>query len=244
LGGNEDMNETPIPVEITFVDFKCPHCGNPVSFPDQWIGRAQECPTCCKILIVPKPGVEVGAKLPIPFKTSRLLLRRLIPMDLNDLLEMVSDEDLMRYLDWYPQNEEEVQGWLESDQKTRLFQRGHNFCLALELLEQPKVIGYVTLAYLEGENDEMCLNVMVNRNYQRRGFGTEAVRGAMDFIFVGLNVRRLCVWCDCRNFAGVRLLEKSGLRREGQFIKCKLMKGEWVDTVQYALLQEEYVSAT
>jgi RimJ/RimL family protein N-acetyltransferase len=237
-------NQTPIPVEIVFVDFKCPHCGNLVSFPDQWIGRPQECPNCFQILIVPKQGVEVGAKLPIPFKTSRLLLRRLMPIDLNDLLEMVSDEDLMRYLDWYPQDEEEVQSWLDSDQKTRLFQQGHNFCLALELLEQPKVIGYVTLSYLNKENDEMCLSVMVNRNYQRHGFGSEAVRGAMKFIFAGLNVRRLSAWCDSRNLAGLRMLEKAALRREGQFIKCKLMKGEWVDTVQYAFLQEEYLSAT
>jgi len=60
----------------------------------------------------------------------------------------------------------------------------------------------------------------------------------------GLNVRRLSAWCDSRNLAGLRMLEKVALRREGQFIKCKLMKGEWVDTVQYAFLQEEYLSAT
>jgi RimJ/RimL family protein N-acetyltransferase len=243
LGGNVDMNKTPIPVEITFVDFKCPHCGNAVSFPEQWIGRAQECPTCSQILIVPKQGVEIGAKLPIPFKTSGLLLRRLNPIDFNDLLEIVSDENLVRYQDWYPLDEQEVENWLAGDQKTLLFQRGHVFYLALELLEQPKVIGYVALTYLEKDNSEMSVDVLVNRNYQRRGFGTEAIRGAMQFTFVGLNVRRLCAWCDCRNLAGERLLEKAGLRREGQFIKCKLIKGEWVDSFQYALLQEEYVSA-
>jgi len=238
------INQTPIPVEIAFVDFKCPHCGGPVSFPDQWIGRAQECPTCSRILVVPKPGVEVGAKLPIPIKTSRLLLRRLIPMDSNDLLEIVSDEDMLRYLDWYPLDEQEVQNWLEDDQKHQLFQKGPAFYLALELLEQPKIIGYVALTYLEKDNSEMSVDLLVNPNYQRRGFGTEAFRGVMEFIFTGLNVRRICCWCDSRNLAGMRLLEKAALRREGQFIKCKMMKGEWVNTVQYAFLQEEHVSAT
>jgi hypothetical protein len=74
--------------------------------------------------VVPKPGVEVGAKLPIPIRTSRLLLRRLIPMDSNDLLEIVSDEDVLLYQDWYPMDEQEVQSWLEDDQKRQLFQQG------------------------------------------------------------------------------------------------------------------------
>jgi len=237
------MNQIPIPVEITFVDFKCPHCANAVSFPDQWIGRAQECPMCSQILIVPKPGAEVGEKLPIPIKTSRLLLRRLVMTDLNDLLEIVSDEDLVRYQEWYPLDEEQVQNWLERDQKVLLSERGYVFYLALELLEQPKVIGYVALMYTQTDNSEMSVEMLVNRNYQRRGFGSEAVSAALEFIFEGLNVRRLCAWCDSRNLAGLRLLEKAGMRREGQFIKSKMVKGEWADTVQFALLQEEYESA-
>ena len=237
------MNQTPIPVEITFVDFKCPHCEKAISFPDQWIGRAQECPMCSKILIVPKSGAEVGEKLPIPIKTSRLQLRRLVLTDLNDLLEIVSDEDLVRYEEWYAWDEEQVQNWLENDQKMVLFKPGFVFFLALELLEQPKVIGYVALAYTALDNSEMSVEVLVNRNYQRRDFGSEAVIAALEFVFVGLNVRRLRAWCDSRNLAGLRLLEKAGLRLEGQFVKDKLVKGEWVDTVQFALLQEEYESA-
>jgi RimJ/RimL family protein N-acetyltransferase len=237
------MNQSPIPVETTFVDFKCPHCGSSVAFPDQWIGKTQECPNCLQILIVPKPGVEVGAKLPIPIKTRRMLLRRLVPSDSNDLLEIVGDEELIRYHDWYAYDEEQVQDWLRRDGNKLLFERGHDFCLALQLLDQPKVIGYIAMAYREKDNSEMALNVLVNRNYQRQGFATEAVRASMKLIFTEVNVHRLCTWCDSRNLAGVHLLEKVGLRCEGRFIKCKLMKGEWVDTVQYALLQEEYVSA-
>jgi RimJ/RimL family protein N-acetyltransferase len=172
-----------------------------------------------------------------------MLLRRLIPMDLNDLLAIVSDEEVLRYQDWYPMDEQEVESWLERDQKKQLFEEGPLFHLALELLEQSKVIGYVALTYLEKDNSEMSIDILVNGNYQGRGLGTEAFRGVMEFIFVGLNVRRICCWCDSRNLAGMRLLEKAGMRREGEFVKCKLMKGEWVNTVQYALLQEEYVSA-
>ncbi len=245
------MNQTQVPPESTFVDFKCPHCGNLVSFPDQFIGRAQECPNCSQILIVPKLGVEVGAKLPIPFETSRLLVRRLGPMDSKDLLEIASDENTLRYQEWYPLDEQDVQTWLVNELKKQLFQQESSFYLALELLEQPKVIGFLTLTlagskenlgrHASGRTIENTVLVKVLKNSQcQEGLGRmEAFRGAMEFIFTGLNVRRLCCWCDSRNLAGVRLFEKAGLRREGQFVKCKFMKGEWVDSVQYSLLQEE-----
>lgn len=240
--GNAIMNESQVPEEIKWVDFECPHCGNPVSFPNQWIGKAQECPTCSRVLVVPKPGVKVDAKLPIPLKTSRLLLRQLTPSDSNDLLEIVGDESMARYQDWDPFDEEAVQSWLANDKKKRLFQQGHVFYLAMELLEQPKMIGYVALTYLNLDNTEMSVDILVNKKYQRRGFGIEALRGVMHLLFAGLNVRRLCAWCDCRNTAAVGMLQKVGMRREGQFIKHKFMKGEWVDSFAYALLQDEYGS--
>jgi len=239
------MNQTSIPDEITFVDFSCPHCGKPVSFPVQFVGRAEECPTCSQILVVPKPGEEVGAKLPIPFETARLRFRRLTPEDSSDLLEIVGDEELVRYQDWYAMDEQAVQKWLVDDQKQQLFQPEPTFYLALELLAQPKVIGFVALTLIEMGNFEVTVSmaVLINHNCQRQGFGAEAFREAMEFVFNGLNVRRLCCWCDSRNLAGVRLLEKSGLRHEGHFVKNKFMKGEWADTVQFALLQAEYCSA-
>ena len=236
------MKQAPIPADITFVDFKCPHCENGVSFPDQVIGRPQECPTCSQILIVPKPGEEYGAKLPVPFQTPRLLLRRLTMDDANDLLEIVGDVEVARNYEWYPMDEHEVQFWLATDLKKPLFQREGLSYLALELLGEPKVIGFATMAYTDNEYSEMTADVCVNSNYQRRGIGTEAFRGVMQLIFVGLNVRRLCTGCSSKNHAGVCVLENSKLRREGEFLKSKFVKGKWTNTVQFALLQEEYVS--
>jgi RimJ/RimL family protein N-acetyltransferase len=35
------------------------------------------------------------------------------------------------------------------------------------------------------------------------------------------------------------MLEKAGLRKEGQCRKARFQKGEWIDTVWHARLQEE-----
>jgi len=234
------MDQNSVTEDIKWIDFSCPHCRNPVSFPDRWIGKAQECPTCFQILTVPRDGAETGGTLPLPIKTQRLMLRRLVPADSKDLVELVRDEDSFRFLEWRAQNEQEVENWLASDRSTRLFEDGHNFCLAFDCLDEAKVIGHIALAYRDADNQLMSFNVMVNPRYRCRGFATEGVRGAMQFAFVGLNIRRLVAQCDCRNVAGVRMLEKAGFRKEGHFIQSRFQKGEWIDLFQYALLQDEY----
>lgn len=171
----------------------------------------------------------MGLKLPLPIKTPRLLLRRLAPIDSKDLLDIVADEDSFRYFAGFSLNVQEVENWLESDRSTRLFQEGHNFWLAIELLEEPKVIGYIALFYRDADNRQMGFDVMVNRRYRSRGFATEGIRAAMQFAFAGLNIHRLSNWCDCRNIAAVRILEKAGFRREAHCIQARFRKDEWID---------------
>jgi RimJ/RimL family protein N-acetyltransferase len=231
------------PEDIIFVDFKCPHCGCTVSFPETSLGSVQDCPDCSEILIIPEKKNQLAAKLPIPLQTPRLLLRRLTPADAYDLVDLMADEESFRYIDWNPLDETEVEEWLARDQNTRLTQPGADLCLAVELLEEPKVVGFVSLYYLDESRRQMSFVAVVNRALRRRGFGTEAVRGAADVAFTGLKTHRLSVSCDIRNIGACRMLEKAGLRREGECIKGEFLKGKWVDAFLYALLREEYSSA-
>ena len=100
--------------EESFLDFKCPYCGEPVSFPQNYAGHAQECVNCMESLIVPEDGNEVGLKPPIPITTTRLILRRLAGSDWKDLLELFSDEEFFLYDERRPLEEEEVLRWLQA----------------------------------------------------------------------------------------------------------------------------------
>jgi RimJ/RimL family protein N-acetyltransferase len=61
--------------------------------------------------------------------------------------------------------------------------------------------------------------------------------------FGSLNAHRISVQCDTRNIAATKMLEKSGLRRDAEWIKGEFPKGEWVSTYRYALPGEECVAA-
>jgi len=65
----------------------------------------------------------------------------------------------------------------------------------------------------------------------------------LNYAFNGLRVRRIIAQCDDRNVAARALLLKSGLRQESECVQDRLQKGEWVNTIGFALLRHEYESS-
>lgn len=225
--------------EEDFIDFTCPYCSDSVSFPIQHRGSLQQCPMCFESLLVPETAGEPGRVIPVPFSTQRLTLRRLDPGDWKDLLEFMSDEQTFRYTTGRPLDEDAVLRWLESDPHVKLTTPEQPFCLGLSLLEGGKLIGYATLS-LSTDLLQARISIHLNPAQQKHGFGLEALNGLLKFCFREIRLHRVFATCDSRNTAAVRLLEKLGLRREGEFIKDSQIHGEWTNTLWYAALGEDY----
>lgn len=228
--------------EENFLDFKCPYCGETVSFPQAAIGRAQQCPNCTESLIVPESGVEVGRKLPLPITTPGLILRRFNASDWSQLVELVSDEEFFGYVDGLTgQAEEDVLRWLERDSQIKLTTPNQTFCLAAEHQDGSKLIGCLGLRFIDPQSLQATLNINLHRDYQQQGFTLEAVDALLGFCFDGIKLHRVTARCESGNSAACRLFEKVGMRREGEFVKDQpLPNGEWTSTVWYAALEEEY----
>jgi RimJ/RimL family protein N-acetyltransferase len=229
--------------EENFIDFNCPYCGDPVSFPQENAGFVQACPNCTESLIVPDDGSAAGRRLPIPITTPRLALRRLASSDWKDLLELMSDEEFFRYTDGTPLDEDGILHWLESDAHVRLTTPEQTFHLGIEVQNGSKLIGYLSLAFSDPQRLQATFSIGLNRSFQRQGFAREAVDALLGFCFAEIKLHRVAGWCDGRNAAACRLLEKAGLRREGEFLKNRWVHGEWTNSVWYAVLAEEYHKA-
>src|SRR5262245_51154993 len=227
-------------IDENFIDCKCPDCGEPVSFPESSAGRLEKCPNCTEDLVVPDDGSELAGKIPLPIATPRLVLRRLASADWKDLLDFLSDEELFQYVENYPMDEKQVLEWLDADQHVKLTTPNTTFCLAIELLSQRAVMGIVYLRFKEDARSQMDVRIYVRRKCHRQGFATEALNAILNFCFAGIGLHRVSAWCDSRNSGACRLAEKAGMRREGELMKDRYLNGEWINTVLYALLNEEY----
>jgi len=226
--------------EEQFVDFKCPHCADVVTFPLDSAGRAQECPGCSESVIVPKDGSGIGGKLPIPITTRQLVLRRFEARDWRDLLEFLSDEELFLYVEGRPLGEEEILRWLEADQAVRLTTPQQPFCLGIELPADNKLVGYLSLSFIDPPRLQAAVNLFIHRSFQRKGLATEALTALLDFCFNGIGLHRVLTSIDSRNAAADRLCQKAGLRREGEFLKDRFLDGQWANTRYYAMLTEDH----
>lgn len=76
-----------------------------------------------------------------------------------------------------------------------------------------------------------------------KGYGSEAQRLLVAYLFQNTTVNRLEASTDVENLAEQRALEKAGLQREGITRGCHFRNGEYRDMVIYAILRKEHEEA-
>jgi len=88
------------------------------------------------------------------------------------------------------------------------------------------------------------LGWVLHPDHAGHGYATEAVRELIRLCFEDLGLRRVTANCFADNTASWRLMERVGMRRETYAVKESLHRsGEWLDTMGYGLLAEEWTSA-
>src|SRR5208337_1067247 len=202
--------------EEQFIDFKCPSCGQQISFPNTCAGLARECFNCNEPVIVPDSGGE-GRLIPLPITTARLTLRKFRGPDWKDLLQLFSDDEFFAAAPFKLEGEERIARWLEADAVVKLTTPGVPFILAVQAQEGAKVVGCLSLGFSDAERLQAILYIVLHRDFQRKGFGVEAAMGLLDFCFKGISLHRVQAYCDSTNAAACRMSEKAGMRREGEF---------------------------
>jgi len=227
--------------EDQFIDFKCPYCGEEVSFPATCARSVQECVSCTEPVLVPESGGE-GGRIPLPITTARLTLRKFRGTDWKDLLQLFSNDDFFDAAPFKLDGEEQIARWLEEDAVVKLTSPGVPFILAVDAVTATsgaKVIGCLSLRFSDAARLQAILYVVIHPDFQRKGFGAEAAAGALGFCFQGISLHRVQGYCDSTNVAAGRLFEKAGMRREGEFVSDHKVGDQWANTVAYAILREE-----
>jgi ribosomal-protein-alanine N-acetyltransferase len=75
--------------------------------------------------------------------------------------------------------------------------------------------------------------------YARQGHMTAAVSAVIPFAFGTLKLHRIEAACIPANVASVRLLEKTGFKREGFARQYLCIDGAWQDHLLYARIRDD-----
>jgi len=73
-----------------------------------------------------------------------------------------------------------------------------------------------------------------------KGYGTEAVKLMVDYLFLSKPIERIQAITDTRNTPSQRILEKTGFKKEGTIRKSGYVRGAWTNAYQYSILREEW----
>jgi RimJ/RimL family protein N-acetyltransferase len=175
--------------------------------------------------------------------SARLVLRRLQPGDVAELVRYRSDPQVARFQGWeapYPPADAErlVDAMLARHPDTP----GEWFQYAVELRSAQGIIGDCGVLTDAGEPRRAEIGFTIAAAHQGRGYATEAVRTLLGYLFGSLGKHRVSAECDARNLASARVLEKAGMRLEGHLRESTWAKGEWTDDLLYAILHREWAA--
>ncbi len=102
------------------------------------------------------------------------------------------------------------------------------------------LVGGLTLANIRrGCAQAGSLGYWMGAAYAGKGYMTAAVNAVIPFAFGTLRLHRIEAACIPANVASVRLLEKTGFRREGFARQYLCIDGVWQDHLLYARLKDD-----
>ena len=63
------------------------------------------------------------------------------------------------------------------------------------------------------EYGKPVLGWIINRKYWGQGYAFESAKAVMEYFSANLGIRYFCAYCDTRNTASFKLMEKLGMKR-------------------------------
>ena len=182
------------------------------------------------------PLVEVNLMTVI--RSKRLLLRELEETDWQKVHSYASDPEVVRYMDWGPNTEEETKAFISRSISSQKEKPRREYNLAITLKREKELIGGCSLCVESPENKEALIGYCLNRQFWNKGYATETTEALLTFGFEELGLHRIFATVDPYNIASIRVLEKTGMQYEGHLRENKWSKGRWHDSLIYAILEE------
>jgi RimJ/RimL family protein N-acetyltransferase len=175
-------------------------------------------------------------------ETSRLLLRRFTPDDVDNVWELDHDPEVMRYVSGgQPTPYSDVRD--RSIPRFLTYHREHPGIgyWAMEERETRAFIGRIFLTRVRTDPDALEIGYRLKRSAWGKGYATEGVRALVRKAFVEQRALRVFAYTVRDNRASWRVMEKAGFTLVQTFVYDR--PGRWHDGMegaQYALTRDQW----
>ncbi len=181
---------------------------------------------------------RIFADIP-PMATERLILRRILPKDYEDMYEYSSNEKTVEYLAWeYHRTIAFTKNYTKYLQKQ--YKDGLYYDWAVTLKENGKMIGTCGFTSITPEHQRAEIGYVISPAYWGNGIALEAANAVIRFGFEQMDLNRIEAKFMVGNCASERVMQKLGMQREGVFRDYMFVKGSFRDICFYSMTAEDY----
>ncbi|MCA0386620.1 MAG: GNAT family N-acetyltransferase [Firmicutes bacterium] len=174
------------------------------------------------------------------YKGELIKLRPYGKEDIPRILELINDEEIKSLLTPgipFPYTYEDEVKWLNS--LTAMSCGVYSF--AIETLAEGLYIGGCGVNTVDWKNSVVEVGIFIgDKAYLSKGYGTDAMRTLINFIFNEMNIRKVKLNVYSFNPRAIRSYEKLGFVREGVLRKEIFRAGEYHDIHVMGLFREEW----
>lgn len=175
-----------------------------------------------------------------PFRnleTERLLLRRVVIEDVNEIFALRSDQKVMKYIPRpLVKTAEDALAHIALIDEKIDSNEGINWAITLK--GHPKLIGIIGHYRIKPEHFRAEIGYMLLPEYQGKGIISEAIKEVVKYGFEVMKLHSIEAVIDPQNFASEKVLQKNGFVKEAHLKENEYFEGRFLDTVIYSILNQ------
>lgn len=172
-------------------------------------------------------------------QTERFILRKCEEKDQQDILDLYSNEAVVKYMTFAPftslQEAKNEMGWYKN-----IFENQSGLRWMIQELKENKIIGTCGFLNYEKAHNRIEIGYDLHPDYWGKGIMTEVASCIIDFGFSCMKLNKIEAKVETNNEMSIRLMSKLGFYKEGVLRQHEFEKGKYVDLAVFSKLYAEY----
>lgn len=181
---------------------------------------------------------EVFTNIPT-IETQRLILRKIVPEDLDGMYDYSRRPEVTQYLTWNPHKAPS-----QTAAHIRLLQKkyaeGAFWDFGLEYKEDNRFIGTCGFTSFDKTMNSAEVGYVLSPDYWGRGLAVEACTAVMKFGFTVFDVDKICARFIEGNTASERVMQKLSMKYETTYKNSFYIKNSYKTVVEYSISKKEF----
>ena len=175
---------------------------------------------------------------PFPtIETERLFLDRVTDSDVQEVFELRSNPEAMKYIPrpLLKNHEDALEHIRMIDEK---IEENIGINWGIRLKGNPKLLGIIGFYRMQPENYRSEIGYILSPDHHGKGIVSEAVNRLIEFGFEDLKLHSIEAIIDPENYASEKVLQKCGFVKEAHLKESDFWDGKFRDKVIYSLLEK------